>query len=106
MQGGLMIPIELKARGVSMTKWLSHSLVIISLLAVSNSGSFSQEKPNMAKPESSSTGKGYVSIKLGPGVWHIEDAVHETYRNSMYLVEGSDKAALIDQCKSGPPPVG
>ena len=50
----------------------------------------------MAKPGSVSAGKDYVSIKLGPGVWHIEDTVHETYRNSMYLIEGSDKAALID----------
>jgi hypothetical protein len=70
-----------------MTKWLSRSLVIISLLAISNSGSFSQQKPSMAKLASASTGKDYVSIKLGSGVWHIEDTVHETYRDSMYLVE-------------------
>ena len=38
----------------------------------------------------------YVSTKLGPGFWHIEDTVHQTYRDSMYLVEGSKTAALID----------
>lgn len=79
-----------------MAKWLLRSLVVIALLALSNFQSFSQQNPGMAKPASSSTGKDYVSIKLGPGVWHIEDTVHETYRNSMYLVEGSEQAALID----------
>jgi len=57
---------------------------------------FAQQKTPASKPVGASTGKEYVSTRLGPGIWHIEDTVHETYRNSMYLVEGTEKAALID----------
>lgn len=72
-----------------MTKWFSRFLAITLLLAGSVFGSFAQQKPISA-------GKEYVSIKLGPGIWHIEDTVDTVYRDSMYLVEGSEKAALID----------
>jgi hydroxyacylglutathione hydrolase len=57
---------------------------------------FAQQKAPAAKPAGASTGKEYESTKLAPGTWHIEDTVHATYRNSMYLVEGTEKAALID----------
>jgi hydroxyacylglutathione hydrolase len=52
--------------------------------------------PAQKMPESSAAGKEYVSTKLAPGIWHIEDTVQKTARNSMYLVEGTEKAALID----------
>jgi hydroxyacylglutathione hydrolase len=40
--------------------------------------------------------KDYVSTRIKPGVWHIEDTVDKTVHDSMYLVEGGKTAALID----------
>ncbi len=56
------------------------------LMVLSVSFAIAQQEP----------GKDYVSTKLGPGTWHIEDTVQQTARDSMYLVEGNEKAALID----------
>lgn len=71
-----------------MAKWLSHMVAIV--ISVVFPISVAQQKTNAAAE------KEYASMKLAPGIWHIEDTVHETYRNSMYLVEGKEKAALID----------
>jgi hydroxyacylglutathione hydrolase len=40
--------------------------------------------------------KDYISVKIRPGVWHIEDTVDKVVHDSMYLVEGNKAAALID----------
>lgn len=69
---------------------------IVTLVVIVSSFCFTQQKAPVAKPAGASTGKEYASSSLGKGIWHIEDTVHETYRNSMYLVEGTEKAALID----------
>jgi hydroxyacylglutathione hydrolase len=79
-----------------MAKGLFRYLTVVVSIIISLAVSVAQQKPNAAKPGDATAGKEYVSTKLAPGIWHIEDTVHETYRNSMYLVEGKEKAALID----------
>jgi len=81
---------------VAMTKRLSGLLAVLVLAVIPISISLAQQKSDAAKPGSVPAGKDYVSTKFGPGMWHIEDTVHETFRNSMYLVEGNKTAALID----------
>jgi hydroxyacylglutathione hydrolase len=44
----------------------------------------------------SANSQDYVSIKLAPGIWHIEDRADPVVRDSMYLIEGTKVAALID----------
>jgi hydroxyacylglutathione hydrolase len=79
-----------------MSKGLTSYLAVVISVAISIAGSAAQLKPTVARQENAATGKEYVSTRLAPGIWHIEDTVHETYRDSMYLVEGNEKAALID----------
>ena len=79
-----------------MRKRSTYVARIVILAAVASSFCFTQQKAPTAKPAEASSGKEYASSSLRPGIWHIEDTVHETYRNSMYLVEGTEKAALID----------
>jgi hypothetical protein len=73
-----------------MRKRLSCFLAAIILLVLPLSLSVAQQ------PTGAFSGKDYVSSKLAPGVRHIEDTVQESARDSMYLVEGNEKAALID----------
>jgi hydroxyacylglutathione hydrolase len=79
-----------------MANCLSRFLSAIVLAALPISVSVAQQERHATKPLGALSGKDYVSIKLAPGVWHIEDTVQEKTRDSMYLVEGSEKAALID----------
>jgi hydroxyacylglutathione hydrolase len=79
-----------------MTKRFCGSIAAIIFFALSISSALAQQKPDPKKNGSALAGKDYVSMKLGPRLWHIEDTVQEVYRNSMYLVEGTEKAALID----------
>ena len=72
-----------------MARPLSHLLSIVIFSAFLSSLSPAQQNP--AKPGTAAA-TGYASIKLGNGIWHVEDSA----RDSMYLVEGSEKAALID----------
>jgi hypothetical protein len=58
--------------------------------------SFSRQSRDQASVGVKPAGSAYVSIKPGPGFWHIEDMVHSTNRNSMYLVRGDTAIALID----------
>ena len=79
-----------------MRKCLAVFLAIVILATVPAFFCLPQQNTPATRPAGASTGKEYVSTKLAPGAWHIEDTVHATYRNSMYLVEGSETAALID----------
>ena len=70
---------------------------IVILAVVASSFCFARQKAPAAKPAGAPpTGKEYASFILGEGIWHIENTVHETYRNSMYLkVIDQRDAALI-----------
>lgn len=61
------------------------------LVAIPISVPYAQQKRDPISEEAS-IGKEYSSTKLSPGIWHIAD----NHRDSMYLVEGTDKGALID----------
>jgi hypothetical protein len=87
---------EAQPKETIVRKCLAIFLAIIILAIVPAFFCLAQQKAPAANPAGASTGKEYVSTKLAPGTWHIEDTVHATYRNSMYLVAGTEKAALID----------
>jgi hypothetical protein len=73
-----------------MIKWRARLSARLTIAALSLFVASAQQKIGIKG------GQEYASIKLGPDVWHIEDTVNDTYRDSMYLVEGNDRAALID----------
>lgn len=79
-----------------MNKKILCFLGLLSFAGIFVSPAFAQQKKISAGPGNTLSRNQYVSLKLGQGFWHIEDTVHKTYRNSMYLVEGNKTAALID----------
>lgn len=72
-----------------MSRRLLLLLSVAILFILSISLSIAQQDPEKGE---SVAAQNYASTKLGDGIWHIED----NNRDSMYLVEGSEKAALID----------
>ncbi len=69
---------------------------IMVLSVISTAFCLAQQKAPAAKLAGTAPEKGYASAKLAPGIYHVEEPTDQPYRNSMYLVEGREKAALID----------